>query len=214
MFINKTGIEHENYGINNQDFGFENGIIKCVVDGCSEGKHSEVGAKLFCHLLNKAVAPIDKLDIDLIFEEIISLIGKESSNLRNYMCFTILYITETDSEFIVNACGDGFIIKHTIDDKIEYEKIDNGEYPKYYAYNYASKESLGKFKEGVTFQEYRFSKDKYTAIGVASDGLRYLFDKDFEEDFSSFILKRKSSAIKRLINREHKYFKDDITLVI
>ena len=217
MFINKTGFDHVEYGINNQDFGIENEDVKCIVDGCSEGKHSEVGAKLFCHLLNKFGSLLSserKLTIDLIFTSILNIIGYEAKDIRDYMCFTTLYVVETEKEFIANICGDGYIIKHTIDDKIEYEKIDNGKYPIYYAYNYTPKESLGMYKDGVNFQEYRFSKDEYKSIGVASDGLRYIFGKEFETEFTNLILKRKVSAIKRLINREHKHFKDDITLVI
>ena len=217
MFINKTGFDHVEYGINNQDFGIENEDVKCIVDGCSEGKHSEVGAKLFCHLLNRfgsLLGSEQKLTIDLIFTSILNIIGYRAKDIRDYMCFTTLYVIETDKEFITNICGDGYIIKHTIDDKIEYEKIDNGKYPIYYAYNYTPKEALGMYKDGVDFQEYRFSKEEYKSIGVASDGLRYIFGKEFETEFTSLILKRKINAIKRLINREHKHFKDDITLVI
>ena len=51
MFINKMGFEHKEYGVNCQDFGVETSKVKCVVDGCSEGLHSEIGSKLFCELL-------------------------------------------------------------------------------------------------------------------------------------------------------------------
>ncbi len=51
MVINKIGQQHIDYGTNCQDYGIEFDGMKVVCDGCSEGKHSEVGAKAFCHLL-------------------------------------------------------------------------------------------------------------------------------------------------------------------
>lgn len=214
LFINKIGFEHVEYGINCHDFGLDNSKIKCVVDGCSEGKHSEVGAKLFCNLLDKVETPIQIKDIDNTFEILTSIIGTAPSEIRDYMCFTILYIVEDEEEFKVYVCGDGYIIKQTIDNEIEYQEIDNGKYPIYYSYNYTPKESLGLYKDGVIFQEFKFSKQEYSSIGVTTDGIRYIFGAEFEEEFTKLILNRKINAIKRLINREHKHFKDDITIVI
>lgn len=45
MVINKIGQQHIDYGTNCQDYGIEFDGMKVVCDGCSEGKHSEVGAK-------------------------------------------------------------------------------------------------------------------------------------------------------------------------
>lgn len=213
MLINKTGADHFDFGINNQDFGIENNIVKCVVDGCSEGKNSEVGAKLFCHLLNHQEV-INTDTIDMIFEKMLNIIGMDARDIRDYLCFTILYVIETENEFIVYTCGDGYIVKHTKEDVIEYEKIDNGKYPIYYVYNFVPKEYLSMYKEGVTFEEHRFSKEEYSAIGVASDGLRYIFGTTIEKEFTDLLLKRKINFIKRLINKENRKFKDDITLVI
>ena len=89
MLINKIGSEHIKYGINNQDFGYEDYVHKVVVDGCSEGKHSEVGAKLFCKMfantcvekrLFDSPSDVDSFVTD-IFNEIIGLIGYSNDNL-------------------------------------------------------------------------------------------------------------------------------------
>lgn len=213
MLINKTGADHFDFGINNQDFGIENNFVKCVVDGCSEGKNSEVGAKLFCHLLNQQEV-INTDTINMIFEKMLNVIGMDARDMRDYLCFTILYVTETENEFIAYTCGDGYIVKQRKEDVIEYEKIDNGKYPIYYVYNFVPKEYLSMYKEGVTFEEHRFSKEEYSAIGVASDGLRYIFGTTIEQEFTDLLLKRKVNFIKRLINKENRKFKDDITLVI
>jgi len=215
MFINKIGNEHLFIGKNCQDYGFINSNIKCVTDGCSEGLHSEVGAKLFCHLFNKIQNPT-LIDINLIFSNIINLIGKEFINLKNYMSFTLLYVIETEDSFIVNVCGDGYIIKVNINNEIEYYKIDNGDYPKYYIYNYIDKKHLYKYKDGVSFDTFIYNKSEYKNIGISSDGLRYAFNEDnyLINNLSNLIIQNKQNNIKRLINKNQKQFKDDITIVI
>lgn len=208
IFINKIGYYHIENGLNCQDYGFINDNIKCVVDGCSDGINSEVGAKLFCHLFNKG------MDIKKIFPLIIDSMFFDYRDVKNNLCFTILFVEENDNEFTVNYCGDGFIIKKTINDEIEFEKLDDGEYPKYLAYNYIDKSHLSHYQDGVNLQEIKFSKNEYKNIGIASDGLRYIFNQDYEEDFISYLKLGKESALKRLINKECKKFKDDITLIL
>jgi len=208
MFINKVGYSHVETGTNCQDFGFEKDGIKCVADGCSEGDHSEVGAKLFCHLFRQG------LFIDECFVRILHLIGYAPRDMRDYMCFTILHTYQTKDEFLVLVCGDGYIVKQTVDDKVEYELMDNGKYPMYYIYNYIPKEYLASYKDGVNFTLYKYSKKEYKNVGVASDGLRFVIGTDLEEELTNLIVKGKESAIKRFINKNHKVFKDDITIVI
>jgi len=207
MFINKVGFEHKEIGLNCHDFGFINDNVKCIVDGCSEGLHSEVGAKLFCHLFNQGYF------VDEIFSKIFNVINNTAQNIKNYLCFTLLFIEETEDNFVVNYCGDGFIIKQKQDNIIEFEKIDDGEYPKYYIYNYTDKKYLSHYKDGVEINQLVFAKSEYKNIGIATDGLRYIFGKEYEQEFISLLEKGKESAIKRLINREHKHFKDDITII-
>jgi hypothetical protein len=213
MFINKLGEEHREIGINCQDYGFVKDNVKCVVDGCSEGIHSEVGAKLFCHCLMQKDT-INEETIKETFNSILNLINNKYDTIKNYLCFTIIYVIENEDEFIVYSCGDGFIIKQRIDDIIEFEKLDNGEFPIYFAYNYVDSQYLKQYKDGVTFEIRKYSKSEFKNIGITSDGLRYIFNNDLEEDFKELLLKNKESAVKRFINKNHQYFKDDITIVI
>jgi hypothetical protein len=207
MFLNKIGFEHFEYNINNQDFGFVTNGIKCVVDGCSEGHSSEVGVKLFCEFFKDGCTPVTE-----VFDKLFALLDKTSNHIKNYLCFTILSVFESEDLFSVYYCGDGYIIKQKINDEIEFEKLDDGEFPKYFAYNYLSPEHLTYYKDGVTMNIKTFSKAEYKNIGVATDGLRYIFGKEYENEFIYYLHNGKLSALKRLINREHKHFKDDITI--
>ena len=126
----------------------------------------------------------------------------------------MLIVSETKNDYIIDICGDGYIIKQKYDDSIEYEKIGEGNAPEYFAYNYVSPDHLSKYKDGVEFKRHLLPKIEYKAIGVASDGLEYILNSPFKEEFERLLLGRKEFAIRRLINREHKYFKDDISIAI
>lgn len=211
MFINKIGYQHLEMGMNNHDFGFEQNNTKCVVDGCSEGLHSEVGAKLFCHLYKNNDKNINRtLDI---FYQLISMF-KSVEDIKNYLLFTILLLHERQDIFQVQICGDGIIIKQKHDDTLEYEIKDFGGSPPYFSYNFIDPKYLTKYNTGVMFEVLSYWKTDYKAIGIASDGLQYILDSPFKNEFEDLFIKRKEFSIKRLINREHKLFKDDITIVI
>jgi hypothetical protein len=162
MFINKLGHDHFEMNKNNQDYGFINNDfkIKCVVDGCSEGEHSEVGAKLFCHFYNDSF-----ITIESTFDRLVGIFGNNATTMMNFLCFTTLIVVEKDDWFEVLYCGDGYIIKEKLDGTIEFEKIDDGDYPKYYVYNYIDKSRLSAYKDGVTFSSKIFYKDEYKNIG-------------------------------------------------
>jgi hypothetical protein len=225
MFINKTGSYHLEYGLNNQDYGFNaesrfNTRFKLVVDGCSEGQHSEVGAKLFCHdikrdsnYFNLILSP-DKT-VSNVFTRILKFFGAVrvvSTIVKDYLCFTVLYVVENEFDFIVGYCGDGYIITEALDGTIKFNKIDNGDFPEYFAYRYITKEKLPESHRDVRFKTLSFSKSQYKNVGVATDGLRFIFDQEFYDEFADYLKLDKESAIKRLINRESKIFKDDITI--
>ena len=207
MFINKIGYLHLEKGLNCQDFGFESDKHKCIMDGCSEGKHSEVGAKLFAHMFSKGLDPIE------CFEKL-SEIFPNYEDIRNHMLFTVLLVSQNDDDYMVDICGDGYIIKQKYDDSIEYEKLGEGNTPEYYAYNFVSSDRLNKYKDGVEFKHHLLPKSEYKAVGVASDGLEYILNSPFKDEFEKHLIGRKEFAIRRLINRENKYFKDDISIVI
>lgn len=210
MFINKIGMEHFETGMNCQDYGFVGERSSYVCDGCSEGKHSEVGAKLFCHL--KQRTDYDATDI---FSMMIDVIGGNPNWKRDFLCFTILRLAECADCFTVSYCGDGYIILQDHYGNIAFEELSDGEYPKYYIYNYIEPEYLKHYKDGVSFSQKTYSKEEYAKVGIASDGLRYILqaDEELKQEFINCLKSGKELKTKLFINRNHKIFKDDVTIV-
>lgn len=79
MVVNKIGAQHLDYGRNCQDCGLENETIKLVCDGCSEGEHSEVGAKAYCHLANLGYST------QQIFQMLVGIFG-QSADASEIIC--------------------------------------------------------------------------------------------------------------------------------
>lgn len=224
MFVNKIGQHHLELGENCQDFGkyeivpnsIHFKIHKLVCDGCSEGKHSEIGAKLFTKMNN---APYMA---DSIMKEMVDFLGDEPYIIKNYLCFTILDVWEfdyTDSEgglFEINYCGDGYFITQDYQDNIEFTKIDNGEFPKYFSYNFINdKSKLSSYRDGVRFETEFFDKKQFKNVGVASDGIRYILNcenNNLREEFISILREDKEVKMKRFINKHQSIFKDDVTI--
>lgn len=211
MFINKIGMEHLESGMNCQDYGFEGEKLSVVCDGCSEGKHSEVGAKIFCYLKKER-----DMGTDQSFASAIKLFGDYPSALRDYMSFTVLELKIWDDElWVVVYCGDGYIILQDHNGNITFEELSDGEYPKYYIYNYIAPEYLKHYKDGVSFSQKTYSKEEYAKVGIASDGLRYILqaDEELKKEFINCLKSGKELKTKLFINRNHKVFKDDVTIV-
>lgn len=210
MVINKIGAQHLAYGKNCQDYGLEQANMKLVCDGCSEGAHSEVGVKMYCHLSGLGYSTKQ------IFKRLVSTFGQSAASIRDYLCFTIVKVVEEEECFKVSYCGDGYLILEDLEGRLWFEELNDGEYPKYFAYNYCDAGMLTCYKEGVGFTERIFSKRTYRNVGVASDGLRYIVRSENEalkEEFINLIISNKEAAVKRFINRNQKLFQDDITIV-
>lgn len=210
MFVNKIGAQHLAFGMNCQDYGLEKDTIKLVCDGCSEGRHSEVGVKMYCHL--SALGYSTKQ----IFKRLVSIFGQSAASVRDYLCFTILKVVEGEAFFRVSYCGDGYIILEDLEGNLSFEELGGGEYPKYFAYNYCDTDMLTHYKDGVEFVEKDFSKKEYQNVGVASDGLRFIIKSEndaLKEEFAALLKARRTVAVKRFINRNQKLFRDDITIV-
>lgn len=210
MFVNKIGQQHLEIGTNCQDYGFEGNGIKLVCDGCSEGLHTEVGAKAFCHLFGNGVGTYET------FLKLISIFGQSSTSIKNFLCFTILYalLDEKDFFYVIN-CGDGYVILEDNDGNITFEELTDGEFPKYYAYNFCDPDTLKYYKEGVMLNYRTYEKEKYKNVGVVSDGLRFILnaDEDLKNEFIELLKQKNAVKVKRFINRNQKVFKDDITIV-
>lgn len=223
----KIGSDHTFANKNNQDFTFYLLNMKVVTDGCGSGKHSEVGTRMFAQLFaRKAKEYFDKGEtvceenfieiIDSIFNKMLLLCDDTAFIFQNY-CFTILACFEFEDEFVVYSCGDGYIIKENTEG-ITFEVLDDGEYPAYYCYNFIKDKSiLVEYKDGVEFKVARFSKNEYTNVGVASDGLRFaenLLAVD-KIKFTEALQKGKGGLIEKIINKNNMkngMFHDDISI--
>lgn len=222
--ISKMGNDHTFANKNNHDFAFNMLNMKIVMDGCGSGNHSEIGPRIFAQLFARKAKELYKngetineenfIDIvNSIFEKMLKVCNDSNFIFQNY-CFTILVCFETDDEFIVYSCGDGFIIKEDLEG-ISFEELDDGEYPAYYVYNFIEdKESLVEYKDGVEFKVSRYSKDEYLNVGVATDGLRFLTNlMDLEKNkMNNFLIKGIKPQIEKLINRNIIKFHDDISI--
>ena len=222
MFICKTGNYHLQNGSNNQDYGFvqDIGILnrkrKCVCDGCGSGENSEVGAKLFCNIYSKPNVHTIEYAMSKVMDNFYSFKTQSyiSSDVKNFACFTILSVTETEKHFVVQYCGDGYIIKHNHDNTIEFEELTDGENPKYLAYNYLDPQHLTHYKDGVEITAKMYLKPAFLNIGVATDGIRDIIGSSMEDEFVEYLKSGKESAIKRLINRNQKHIHDDVTIAM
>jgi len=224
MFINKTGSEHIEYGINNQDYGFENDRYKVVVDGCSSGQHSEVGAKLFCKIFEEATEKAEvalNLDfitylIDSIFAVIIKTTGSSNKDLRDYLSFTIFIAQKNGEKTDIFYCGDGYFF--TLEERvIDYTCIDNGEYPFYYMYNFISNKKA--YKDLITIEDIKIRHinidTDFKDVGVATDGLRYVLrNKNIKPKFETLLINRETFKMKRFLNINKEKLKDDITFIL
>lgn len=209
MFTNKIGMEHLETGMNCQDYGFEGNRESVVCDGCSEGKHSEVGAKMFCFLTQEAGIA------SAAFDRIVNFFGYNPKTLKDYASFTTIKLIHGAESWIVNYCGDGYVILQDHDGNITFEELSDGEYPKYYIYNYIATQYLKHYKDGVFFSQKTYSKEEYAKVGIASDGLRYILqaDEKLKQEFIKCLKSGKEMKVKLFINRNHKIFKDDVTIV-
>lgn len=227
MNVLKTGYSHKEGSINCQDAtGEYGGIFKVVCDGCSEGKHTEIGAKLFCKLIvdkYKNFTEKGKKYIDIpslmmtVMDELVRLVGDNPEDIRDYLSFTALVIEkDLDSGSAwVNYCGDGYIIIKK-DNEISFRKLDCGKYPKYLSYNYVDGSRMAEYKDGVSIETIQFNG--IDEIGVASDGIRFIADledgNELKEEFKNILLSGKDMKMKLFFNRNEKIFQDDFSIVM
>lgn len=208
MFVNKIGKQHLDYGRNCQDYGMITKKVKMVCDGCSEGAHTEVGAKAFVHLIKKGYK------LKAAFEKLVELFGQTAEDVQNYLCFTVIQVEETESEYHVSFCGDGYVILEDINGEITFLELNDGAYPRYYAYNYVERAFLRHYRDGVSMEELSFPKGRYRRAGAATDGLRYaLREENVRGELIAALRSDREVRVKRLINKYQALLKDDLTIV-
>ncbi len=219
--VSKIGSDHTFNGVNKQDFGIAFRNVKISLDGCSSGKFSDIGVGLFAQALSKrediTADNFDKI-VDEEMRRLVTGLHFNDQDLFENFCFTIIACIETDTDFVVFSCGDGYVFKITQDDKLEILDLDReyNNFPPYYVYNLIKPEHLSDYKDGVGFIVRHFPKEKSSNIGVGSDGYRFTENLDNAERirFEEALIAGKPGRIGQIINRNAVLFKDDITIVL
>lgn len=207
MFVCKMGKHHLEYGQNCQDFGMVKGNRKMVCDGCSQGAHSEVGAKAFVHLTKRGYG------LEKAFERLTELFGQQAEDVRDYLCFTILCVEEREDDFRLTCCGDGYVILEDLKGQITFLELSDGEYPQYYVYNYVDRRKMNRYRDGVPMKEHIFPKEQYRRVGAATDGLRYVVGiAGLSEAFIQALQSGREVQVKRFVNKYQDFLKDDLTI--
>lgn len=241
LALSKMGSDHKAIGMNNQDYAVLIPEYKRAFlgDGCSSSPHPEVGLKLYAFLLqNRYIEwPFDKTVEErisyLAFNFYTSLLDCfpprfENQALQEFCLFTILFLSEFESDFSVDHIGDGFVILQTKDNKIEYVKLEDSvwdEEKKEFVTNYLATQfynNNSKFEKHFGFKTITFKKEEYKKTGLSSDGLRYLLDDKYKkekEEFESILLNEDWDDIKKrlkitlFVNMYPHIFKDDFSIV-
>lgn len=219
--ISKIGSDHSFQGMNRQDFGLKFNNVKLALDGCSSGKFSEIGVGLFAQALSKhdniTAATFDHIVYEVMKKLVDGLQFTDTDLFENF-CFTILAVVETEKDFVVFSCGDGYAFTVTHDNKLNVINLDKGynDSPPYFIYNLINPNNLSAYKDGVRFEIRHFSKTEFRKVGVGTDGYRFVQNLDNVDKvkIEEAILLGKPGRIGQVINRNSNVFKDDITIVM
>ena len=187
--ICRQGNGHYLNGINNQDFYYAEKNLKMIMDGCSEGRFSEVGTRLFyqffCELEDKFNPNKFEENVKKVFDKMISFFGGSSSDCANKfivdnMLFTIVACFEVEDRFVVKYIGDGYIITINSEDMLSYIRLSYGKMPPYFAYNFLD---TGIYSEKLEFKTLEFLKEDFKKVGIASDGITPIVKKNTNRRF-------------------------------
>lgn len=215
-----VGRRHRHIYQNNQDaydcITNEDATIAVVCDGCSGGKHSEVGAKLGAKLIIQEIAfalkncsEVTKFD-DIFWEEItqkvVEKIGQIAQTIdsktpiqiiiNDYFLFTIIGVVITPDETVIFSLGDGVI---AINNKV---KIIGEEYqnkPPYLAYKLCSDYQDIKIKI-----ESQLPTNNVSSLLIGSDGVKDLINVENK------LIPGKSEKVKNIAQfwEENRYFQN------
>lgn len=221
MQICRQGNGHYLNGINNQDFYYTEQNLKLLMDGCSEGKFSEVGTRLFYQFFNELPNKFDHEEFENnvveVFTKIIKFFSGESREkaekfIIDNMLFTIIACFELEDKFIVKYIGDGYIITVNTEDMVSYIRLSYGKTPPYFAYNIVQ---TGTYSKGTEFKTFEFSKEDFKNVGIASDGIAPIVKKRITEDFEKIILGQETKYTPEgIIKSNHTSFYDDVTILM
>lgn len=153
--------------------------VAIVCDGCSEGQHSEVGAKLGAQYLAEEAARLLETGFcahelpSLLHERMVTYLGKlaEVSSprdriafIQSHLLFTIVGCIVTPKSSIVFTAGDGMV---AVDDSVRC--IDQNNQPAYIAYHLLKEALPYDYKLAYEF-EVQPIPETWSRIAIASDG--------------------------------------------
>lgn len=220
MQICRQGNGHYLDGLNNQDFFFEEGNLKIITDGCSDSLFSEVGTRLFAQVFSQLETRLDfdmfEQNVEQTFSKVCSLAGVKTGEnfdtfVINNMLFTIIACFELEDKFVVKFLGDGYIITVNKHDLLSYIRLFYGKAPPYYSYN---KISTDTYPKPLKFKTFEFSKEDFKKVGIASDGIAPIVDKQLNQSFDDFFLGRQTNYNPEgIINSNRAAFHDDVTIL-
>lgn len=196
----------------------EKHVVGIVCDGCGDGKHSEVGAKLAANYL--AGQATDLLAAGHLIEEIPNLLYPRMVQylenlisltqprdrlafLREHLLFTIVGIILTDDDGVIFTAGDGI---YAVDSDVC--EIDQNNEPIYIAYGLIDPSLLGGLSIPNCFEVQRINPD-WQQVMISSDG----FETELFPEIWGLAHPR---ALQRKLNfwsnQEHR-LRDDTTLI-
>lgn len=202
--------------------------IKVVMDGCGSCEYSLIGVLMFEQEFKKRAAEmeISPNNLEDVIKEIFHKMLQFDNGVRfildNYL-FTILICFEYEDRFEVCTCGDGFIL-YVHNGQVFFQEIEGGEkneegkvLPNYFAYDLDEvKGKLANYKNGTEFELYTFEKERFSNVGVASDGLRFCKSLEAEEksQLFSMIYYRLPIGLERFLEKHKGLFMDDFSISI
>lgn len=223
MLINSQGFEHFLQHVNNQDYFYETSRMLLVLDGCSSGKYSEVGTRLFTQLFSRKEEndSVEKFESNVkeVFDELVEMMRKyypdqeslENEFIMENLLFTIIACFDCKDKFIVKMFGDGYIITQNEWNHLSYMKFSYGKCPPYFAYKYCEHLNPNKFKN-YKFKTFEFDKKTFKSVGIASDGILPIVKGSAQMD--TYILKKDSIGLQMAIRMQNQAFADDVTIAI
>jgi len=233
---NVIGRSHLVAGKNNQDavkileFKTSKGIyrIGIICDGCSEGKNSEVGAKLTAHFavnrifelvndsffLTKDIPKALYFSIQIFLMQLLEQYSSANEErflfINDHFLFTIIGFIQGPNNTVVFSIGDGVIIING-----DIQVIDQNDTPNYLAYHLVDGSYLGKGLYMATphLDVQAVKTNSLEKLAIGSDAWNeepYLLFEEIWNNKHPYALQRKMNAWSNI----HKKFKDDASLII
>ncbi len=181
------GAFHRNSFRNNQDAifiaGNEKAMVGIVADGCSGGRHNEVGAKLvtrfICNQLLEMSSKLDRLGkiekvldrvrvktLNFLRQILFSIGGDTTQNIQDMFLFTIIGVVITPKLSFIFTIGDGaYVLNNNL------HMIDHNNQPDYLAYGLLEDLDTPHFILRDVIQTNRVEN-----LMLCSDGITYLLN--------------------------------------